>query len=100
MQYVSHRSSSIPVLVSSFALLASLACAASKDARPSPGVEELPPAGRSIAAATQQGVAGTASSTPPATSTRSTTSTSTTASSTASKAGKDSAAKGPMVTVP
>jgi hypothetical protein len=96
MQYVSHRSSSIPVLVS-FALLSSLACAASKDARPSPGVEELPPAGRSVAAATQQGVAGTASSTPPTTSTRST---STTASSTASKVGKDSAARGPVVTVP
>lgn len=90
MQYVFHRSSSIFVLVS-FALAASLACAAGKDARPTPGVEEIPPAGAPLAAAAPQGVAGAASSTP---------STPKTASSTASSIADDSAAKDPPITVP
>ncbi len=74
-----------------FALIASLACAASKDARPMPGAAELPPAGLPLATARPQGVAGAASSTP---------STPTTASSTASTAGNDSSAKDPPITVP
>lgn len=90
MQYVFHKSSSITVLAS-FALLASLACASNKDARPIPGVEEIPPAGPPLAVAAPQGVAGAASSTP---------STPKTASSTASSAGNDSAAKDPPITVP
>ncbi|HEX9129994.1 MAG TPA: hypothetical protein VF850_12615 [Gemmatimonadaceae bacterium] len=73
-----------------FALIASLACAASKDARPMPGAAELPPAGPPLATA-PQGVTGSASSTPPAPSTP------TTISSTAST---DSAAKDPPITVP
>jgi hypothetical protein len=90
MQYVFHKSSSIHMLTS-FALIASIACAASKDARPTPGVEALPPAGPALAAAVPQGVACTASSTP---------STPKTASSTASSEGNDSAAKEPPITVP
>src|SRR3979411_187930 len=90
MQYVFHRSSSIPMLLP-FALIASLACAARKDARPAPGGADISPAGLPLAAAAPQGVAGTASSTP---------STPTTASSTASTVGKDSAAKDPPITVP
>lgn len=88
MQYVFNRSSSISVLAS-FALIASLACAASKDARPTPGVEEIPPAGGPIAAVVPQGV-GSASSTP---------ATTPTASSTTATVGSDSA-KDPLVTVP
>src|SRR6267378_6784854 len=94
MQYVFHKSSSIPML-SSFALIASLACAASKEARSAPGVAELPPPGLSLAAPVPQGVAGTASSTP-----SSTPLTPTTASSTVSTVGNDSAAKDPPITVP
>ena len=74
----------------SFALLASLACAASKDARPAPGVEEIPPAG-SIGAVAPQEIPVAASSTRL---------TSNTASSTTSTVGRDLAAKDPPVTVP
>jgi len=88
MQYVFHRSS-IQMLVP-IALLASLGCASSKDARPSPGVAEIPPAGPPLAAAAPR-VAVTAPSTP---------SSPRTASSTAAGAGSDSAAKDPPVTVP
>src|ERR1700680_734267 len=93
MQYVFHRSSSIPMLLP-FALIASLACAASKDARPTPGGADIPPAGPPLAAAAQQGAAGAASSPPSAPLTP------TTASSTAATVGKDSAAKDPPITVP
>ncbi len=82
----------MPVL--NFLLIATLACAASRDARPSPGAEEIPPAQSSAVATTQgvQGVLATASSTP---------STKPAASSTGKSAGKDSAAaKDPPVTVP
>jgi len=82
-------------MLSSFALIASLACAASKEARSVPGAAELPPAGLSLAAAVPQGVAGAASSTP-----SSTPLTPTTASSTASTVGNDSIAKDPPITVP
>ncbi len=81
-------------MLSSFALIASLACAAGKDTRPTPGIEAIPPAGPPLAAAVPQGVAGTASSTP------STPLAPTTASSTASTVGKDSATKDPPITVP
>src|SRR5450830_29002 len=90
MQYVFHKLSSIPMLAS-FVLIASLACAASKDARPTPGVEKIPPAGPSLAVAASQGVAVAASSRPSAPKT---------ASSTSSSAGNDSAAKDPPITVP
>ena len=95
MQYVFHRSSSIHVLVT-FALIGSLACAASSDGRPSPGVEGLPPEG-TLPTASAQGVSQGASSTPTATPSPSA---SNTASSTASGIGKDSAAKDPPITVP
>jgi hypothetical protein len=93
MQYVFHKSSSITMLTS-FALIASLACAASKEARPTPGVEEIPPAGPPLAVAAPQGVAGAASSTPSAPSTP------TAASSTPSSVANDSATKDPPITVP
>jgi len=75
----------------SFVLVASLACAASKETRPTPGVEEIPPAGPPLAAAAPQGVAGTAPST---------LSTPRTASSTTLSAGNDSTPKDPPITVP
>jgi len=81
-------------MLSSFALIASLACAAGKDTRPTPGIEAIPPAGPSLAAVVPQGVAGTASSTPAIPLNPST------ASSTASTVGNDSAAKDPPITVP
>src|SRR5450759_1680268 len=86
----SNRLFSIPMFVS-LVLASSLACAASKDARPTPGVEEIQPAGPPFAVAAPQGVAGAASSTP---------STPKAASSTASSPGKDSTAKDPPITVP
>lgn len=81
-------------MLTSFALIASLACAASKEARPTPGVEEIPPAGPPLAVAAPQGVAGAASSTPSAPSTP------TAASSTPSSVANDSATKDPPITVP
>jgi hypothetical protein len=96
MQYVFHRSSSIPVLVS-FALISVLACAASSsDGRPAPGVEGIPPAG-TLPTASAQGISQAASSTPV---TATTSSASSTASSTASSVEKDSVAKAPPITVP
>ena len=75
-----------------FVLVTSLACAASKDARPAPGVEEIPPSGSILGAGTsQENAVAVASSTPVK---------SGAASSTASTVGKDSAAKDPPVTVP
>jgi hypothetical protein len=79
-------------MIVSFVLATSLACAASKDARPAPGVEEIQPAGSVIGAGTsQENAVAVASSTPVRTGA---------ASSTASTARKDSAAKDPPVTVP
>ena len=77
-------------MIVSFVLVTSLACAASKDARPTPGVEEIP-VGSVIGAGTTQENAIAASSTPLKSSS---------ASSTASTVGKDSTAKDPPVTVP
>jgi hypothetical protein len=82
-------------MLTSFVLAASLACAAGKDARPSPGVEAIPPEGSLAATAAPQGITGSASSTPataPAASNA--------ASSTTLGTAKDSAAKDPPVTVP
>ena len=89
MQYVSHRSSSIPVLLS-FTLATALACAATKDARPSPGGESLPTDAQ-IASSTPQMVPVAVAASPIH---------ARTASSTAPGAAKDSAAKDPPVTVP
>jgi hypothetical protein len=80
----------MPVL--NFLLIATLGCAASRDARPSPGVEEIPPQPIPAVAATQ--------ALPPPATASSTPSTKPTASSTGKTAGKDSAAKDPPVTVP
>jgi hypothetical protein len=90
MQYVSHRLSSIPVFFS-FALVTALACAASKDSRPSPGSEGISTDAQTAGSSTPQMVPVVAPSAPiPAR----------TASSTASGVGKDSAAKDPPITVP
>jgi hypothetical protein len=79
-------------MIVSILLVTSLACAASKDARPAPGVEEIPPAGSVIGTrTTQENAVFAASSTPVK---------SGAASSTALTVGKDSAAKDPPVTVP
>jgi hypothetical protein len=80
----------MPVL--NFLLIATLGCAASRDARPSPGVEEIPPQPIPAVAAIQ--------ALPPPATASSTPSTKPTASSTGKTAGKDSAAKDPPVTVP
>jgi len=94
MQYVFHKSSSTHVLLP-LALLASFACAASRDARPTPGGDAIPTdASGTVASSTPQ-VAPVALATPPIPAT--------TASSTgitATGAGKDSGAKDPPVTVP
>ncbi len=90
MQYIFHRSSSIPVLVL-FALVSSLACAASKDARPSPGAETLPEGGPPPAAPATPAVTVSASSIGPPVKT---------ASSTTGRVGRDSATKDPPITVP
>ncbi|GAC1409693.1 MAG: lipoprotein [Gemmatimonadaceae bacterium] len=74
-----------------FALVSSLACAANKDARPSPGAETLPEGGPPPAASAPPAVAvGISSTGAPAK----------TASSTTGRVGKDSAAKDPPITVP
>src|SRR3982074_3448695 len=89
MQYVSHRSSSIPVLLS-FTLATALACAAAKDARPSPGAESIPTEGQLASSTSPQMVPVAAAASP----VRGTTTP------TVSGAGKDTAAKDPPVTVP
>ena len=89
------RYSSISVLIP-FVLLASLACAASKDARPSPGGDVIPPAGSptNVAAAAILPVASSSTSRTGATATE------LTASSTGKAGGKDSTAKVPPIAVP
>ena len=79
-------------MIVSFVLVTSLACAASKDARPAPGMEAIPPSGSILGAGTSQENAVAAASSTPVKSGA--------ASSTASTVGKDSAAKDPPVTVP
>jgi hypothetical protein len=79
----------------SFVLAASLACASSKDAGPSPGVEAIPPEGSLASTAAPQGVTGSASSTVPTVP-----ASSNAASSTQSSITDDSASKDPPVTVP
>jgi hypothetical protein len=90
------RYSSISVLVS-FALLTSIACAASKDARPSPIGEAIPAQARTVRGSAPQSVSST-----PQTITGAAPSTQTagTASSTASSSAKDSTATDPPITVP
>jgi hypothetical protein len=78
-----------------FTAAAALACAASKDARPSP-VGDVPPETPAVALGPTLGGAGTASSTMASVSTFPTP----TASSTAKIAGKDSAPKDPPIVVP
>jgi len=92
MQYVSLRMSSVHRF-SSFALLGVLACASSKDARPTPGSETIPTDSQSIAASTVPAIQVT--NPQPVT-----TGTASTASSTTSGVKKDSAGKAPPVTVP
>lgn len=84
-----NRYSSSGVILT-FTLVASLACAASKDAHPSPTGETVPSQGPPTALAAQP-MPSVASSTP---------STSTTASSSTKGIGKDSAAKDPPISVP
>jgi hypothetical protein len=84
----------MPVL--NLLLIASLACAASKDTRPPPGAEAIPP--RQPAVATAQGIRG-ASAVPAATASPNS-STKPTTSATGKSGGKDSTAKDPPVTVP
>jgi len=88
------RYSSITVFLS-FALLASLACVASKDTRSAAAAEGISTVGSVAVAASPQGVTPAASSTPIDSLKKSKT-----ASSTASDVGNDSAAKDPPVTVP
>ncbi|MDQ6689617.1 MAG: hypothetical protein M3Z18_03830 [Gemmatimonadota bacterium] len=90
MQYVSHKSSSIPVLFS-LTLVAALGCAAGKDARPSPGGESILADAQMVASSTPGLVPVAAAATPPL---------GKAASSTGSAAGKDSAPKDPPITVP
>ena len=77
-----------------FAIFASLACAASKYARPTPGGEVVPP-DVSVASAAGMRVTASSSTSPTASSP-----TGVAASSTAKGIGKDSAAKSPPITVP
>ena len=81
----------MPVL--NLLVIALLACAASKDARPSPGVEQIPPSETTGVVATTQGVQAIPASPSPVSST-------TPAASSTGKSGKDSTAKDPPVTVP
>jgi hypothetical protein len=75
-------------------VIALCACAASKDARPSPGTEQIPPSESTGAVATTQGVQGAPAVVSP------TSSITPAASSTGKSGGKDSTAKDPPVTVP
>src|SRR6267143_2597218 len=91
MQYVSHKLSSIPMLIS-FTLATALACAATKEARPpSPGGEAVATNARIAGSPTPQMVPVAAALSPMLPKT---------ASSTESGAGKHSAAKNPPITVP
>ncbi|HKR10142.1 MAG TPA: hypothetical protein VJS39_13195, partial [Gemmatimonadaceae bacterium] len=85
----SYRSSSIMILP--LALIGSLACAATKDARQAPTGEAIPPQGPPTALAAPPTPVVVASSTPSAV---------TTASSGATRTGKDSLAKDPPIAVP
>jgi hypothetical protein len=89
MQYVFHKSSSTHVLLP-LAVLASFACAASRDAHPSPVGEEIPSDSGIVASSTPLVPVALAPTPVPAK----------TASSTVTGTGKDSAAADPPVTVP
>jgi hypothetical protein len=75
-------------------IIALLGCAASKDARPSPGTEQIPPAETTVAVATTQRVQAVPAPASPISATNPA------ASSTGKNAGTDPAAKDPPVTVP
>jgi hypothetical protein len=97
MQYVFHKSSSIHVLLP-LALLASFACAASRDARATPGGDAIPTDSSGIAASSTPQVTPVALAAPPIPVT--TASSTARTASTVTGAAKDSAAKDPPVTVP
>jgi hypothetical protein len=82
----------MPVL--NLLFIALLGCAVSKDARPLPGAEQIPPAETTGSVATTQGVQAVPASSSPVSSTTPA------VSSTGKGAGKDSTAKDPPVTVP
>jgi hypothetical protein len=88
-----HLYSFMPAL--NLLFIGTLACAAGRDARPTPGGEEIPPGGTPVAVAATthdaHGVVAARSASPSATPSTS---------STAKSVGRDSAAKDPPVTVP
>ena len=90
MPYVSHRLSPIPVLLL-FVLATGLACAANRDAHPSPGGESTPTDAQIVGSSTPQMVPVVAAPAPPP---------GRTVSANVSRTGKDSAAKDPPITVP
>jgi hypothetical protein len=103
-EFLSYKSTSIAV-IGGFALAASVACAASNDARPSPGGESIPTDSQRVGVSTAPGAQVPAAAN--ATSTGSiplaggsSTAAGKTSSSTASRAGKDSAPADPVITVP
>ena len=91
MRSISFYRYSSSTVILTFALAGSLACAANKDARPTPTGEAIPPQGPPTALAAEPTPRTVASSTPPASSA---------ASSTTKGIGKDSAAKEPPISVP
>jgi hypothetical protein len=95
--------SSLVTMIAGFALAASLACAASNDARPSPSGETIPTDSQTAASSTPQGAQVPAGSAAVAASTNSIPTSGAsgkTSSSTASRTGKDSTADDPPITVP
>jgi hypothetical protein len=92
MQYVSLKMPSVQIF-SAFALLSAVACASSKDARPTPASEAVPTDSQTVGTSTLPAIQVT--NPQPASPT-----TAKTASSTTPGVGKDSAAKDPPVTVP
>jgi hypothetical protein len=95
--------SSLFTMIAGFALAASLACAASNDARPSPSGETIPTDSQTAASSTPQGAQVPAGSAAVAASTNSIPTSGAsgkTSSSTASRTGKDSTADDPPITVP
>lgn len=111
MQYVSHRVSPVPALLS-FALATLLGCAASKDARPAPGGDGIPADAQAPASSAPRVTRVSPPPPPPlppppppplSTSSRGvpvTPAATSTAPGTASRSGKDTAAKAPRITVP
>jgi hypothetical protein len=82
------------MLLLNLLVIALLGCAASKDARPLPGTQQIPPAQAPVVVATTRGVQAAPAADTPISSTKPA------ASSTGKNAGKDSSAKDPLITVP